>query len=76
MVSISTGGVSFHTKPGNWKRGAGISAMPDLSVMAGGGKWRCPGIPHFAQGKTGNLFISNGAPAQQELFDYKPKLRK
>lgn len=36
-----------------------------------------PGIPHFApRAKRVIYLFQNGAPAQQELFDYKPKLRE
>ena len=36
-----------------------------------------PGIPHFApKAKRVIYLFQNGAPAQQELFDYKPKLRE
>jgi hypothetical protein len=36
-----------------------------------------PGIPHFApKAKRVIYLFQNGAPSQQELFDYKPKLRE
>jgi hypothetical protein len=36
-----------------------------------------PGVPHFApKAKRVIYLFQNGAPSQQELFDYKPKLRE
>ncbi|GAB3941619.1 DUF1501 domain-containing protein [Spirosoma harenae] len=36
-----------------------------------------PGMPHFApKAKRVIYLFQNGAPSQQELFDYKPKLRE
>ena len=36
-----------------------------------------PGLPHFApKAKRVIYLFQNGAPSQQELFDYKPKLRE
>ena len=56
----------------------GSLLMPDLF---GSGKADddafAPGIPHFApKAKRVIYLFQNGAPAQQELFDYKPKLRE
>ncbi|NDE10089.1 MAG: DUF1501 domain-containing protein [Chitinophagia bacterium] len=56
----------------------GSLLMPDLF----GGKNTddnafAPGIPHFApKAKRVIYLFQNGAPSQQELFDYKPKLRE
>jgi hypothetical protein len=56
----------------------GSLLMPDL--LKGGGleeEGLAPGIPHFApKAKRVIYLFQNGAPSQQELFDYKPKLRE
>jgi hypothetical protein len=56
----------------------GSLLMPDL--FSGGGAEEnglTPGVPHFApKAKRVIYLFQNGAPAQQELFDYKPKLRE
>lgn len=56
----------------------GSLLMPDLfSGNASGENILAPGIPHFApKAKRVIYLFQNGAPAQQELFDYKPKLRE
>jgi hypothetical protein len=56
----------------------GSLLMPDLfSGNAAGENILAPGIPHFApKAKRVIYLFQNGAPAQQELFDYKPKLRE
>jgi hypothetical protein len=56
----------------------GSLLMPDL--LSGSGATEtglAPGIPHFApKAKRVIYLFQNGAPAQQELFDYKPLLRE
>jgi hypothetical protein len=56
----------------------GSLLMPDL--LSGSGTTEtglAPGIPHFApKAKRVIYLFQNGAPAQQELFDYKPLLRE
>ncbi len=50
--------------------------MPDLFGAVGREEGFTPGIPHFApKAKRVIYLFQNGAPSQQELFDYKPKLR-
>jgi hypothetical protein len=65
--------------------GMGISSMalgsllmPDLfSGVSSDENGLAPGIPHFApKAKRVIYLFQNGAPAQQELFDYKPLLRE
>jgi hypothetical protein len=56
----------------------GSLLMPDLfSGVAADDSAFTPGIPNFApKAKRVIYLFQNGAPAQQELFDYKPKLRE
>ncbi len=55
----------------------GSLLMPDLFSPGGGDEAFTPGIPHFApKAKRVIYLFQNGAPAQQELFDYKPRLRE
>jgi hypothetical protein len=56
----------------------GSLLMPDLfSGVAADDSAFSPGIPNFApKAKRVIYLFQNGAPAQQELFDYKPKLRE
>lgn len=56
----------------------GSLLMPDLfKASAATGDDFTPGIPHFApKAKRVIYLFQNGAPSQQELFDYKPKLRE
>lgn len=56
----------------------GSLLMPDLfSGAAKDDSAFAPGIPNFApKAKRVIYLFQNGAPAQQELFDYKPKLRE
>lgn len=55
----------------------GSLLMPDLLSGNGGDEDGLPvGLPHFApKAKRVIYLFQNGAPSQQELFDYKPKLR-
>jgi len=52
--------------------------MPDLFKRSNAEGENLPlGIPHFApKAKRVIYLFQNGAPSQQELFDYKPKLRE
>jgi hypothetical protein len=55
----------------------GSLLMPDLFGNGGMDEAFTPGIPHFApKAKRVIYLFQNGAPAQQELFDHKPKLRE
>lgn len=56
----------------------GSLLMPDLFSGSGSTETGlAPGIPHFApKAKRVIYLFQNGAPAQQELFDYKPLLRE
>ncbi len=56
----------------------GSLLMPDLFSGSGSSETGLePGIPHFApKAKRVIYLFQNGAPAQQELFDYKPLLRE
>jgi hypothetical protein len=55
----------------------GSLLMPDLFGNGGVDEAFTPGIPHFApKAKRVIYLFQNGAPAQQELFDHKPKLRE
>jgi hypothetical protein len=56
----------------------GSLLMPDLfSGNATGDNAFSPGIPDFApKAKRVIYLFQNGAPSQQELFDYKPRLRE
>lgn len=56
----------------------GSLLMPDLFSGMGGEEDGLPdGIAHFApKAKRVIYLFQNGAPAQQELFDFKPKLRE
>ena len=56
----------------------GSLLMPDLfSGASSDENGLAPGIPHFApKAKRVIYLFQNGAPAQQELFDYKPLLRE
>ena len=55
----------------------GSLLMPDLFSNGGEEKIVAPGIPHFApKAKRVIYLFQNGAPSQQELFDYKPRLRE
>ena len=63
--------------------GLGSVALGSLLIpdLLGGndaeGEEFVPGIPHFApKAKRVIYLFQNGAPSQQELFDYKPKLRE
>ncbi|PWJ58719.1 uncharacterized protein DUF1501 [Dyadobacter jejuensis] len=56
----------------------GSLLMPDLWKGGGAGieDSLAAGIPHYApKAKRVIYLFQNGAPSQQELFDYKPKLR-
>lgn len=54
----------------------GSLLMPDLFSNGGIEDALTPGIPHFApKAKRVIYLFQNGAPSQQELFDYKPMLR-
>lgn len=54
----------------------GSLLMPDLFNNGGIEDALTPGIPHFApKAKRVIYLFQNGAPSQQELFDYKPMLR-
>ena len=53
----------------------GSLLMPDL-FSSNEEEAMTAGIPHFApKAKRVIYLFQNGAPSQQELFDYKPKLR-
>jgi len=56
----------------------GSLLMPDLFRGNGADEdGFTPGMPHFApKAKRVIYLFQNGAPSQQELFDYKPKLRE
>ena len=55
----------------------GSLLMPDLFRNGGEEEIMAAGIPHFApKAKRVIYLFQNGAPSQQELFDYKPKLRE
>ena len=56
----------------------GSLLMPDLFSRLGSNEDGLPeGIAHFApKAKRVIYLFQNGAPAQQELFDFKPKLRE
>lgn len=55
----------------------GSLLMPDLFGLGADKNGLPPGIPHFApKAKRVIYLFQNGAPSQQELFDYKPKLRE
>ncbi len=56
----------------------GSLLIPDLFRGSGADEdGLTPGIPHFApKAKRVIYLFQNGAPSQQELFDYKPKLRE
>jgi hypothetical protein len=55
----------------------GSLLMPDLFRNGGEEEIMTAGIPHFApKAKRVIYLFQNGAPSQQELFDYKPKLRE
>ncbi len=56
----------------------GSLLMPDLFKRSGDDSDAMPpGIPHFAPKAKRIIYLfQNGAPSQQELFDYKPKLRE
>lgn len=55
----------------------GSLLMPDLLSGAGPEEGWAPGVPHFAPKAKRIIYLfQNGAPSQQELFDYKPKLRE
>jgi len=56
----------------------GSLLMPDLfGNSAADENAFAPGIPHFApKAKRVIYLFQNGAPAQQELFDFKPRLRE
>jgi len=55
----------------------GSLLMPDLFRSGGEEEIMAAGIPHFApKAKRVIYLFQNGAPSQQELFDYKPKLRE
>jgi len=56
----------------------GSLLIPDLFSGNGADEdGLAPGIPHFApKAKRVIYLFQNGAPSQQELFDYKPKLRE
>ncbi|MCY7357453.1 MAG: DUF1501 domain-containing protein, partial [Rudanella sp.] len=56
----------------------GSLLIPDLFSRNGADEdGLAPGIPHFApKAKRVIYLFQNGAPSQQELFDYKPKLRE
>src|SRR5438876_3466262 len=50
-----------------------FAAGPETDPKTGG----LPGLPHFAPKAKRVIFLhQSGAPAQMELFDYKPKLQK
>jgi hypothetical protein len=56
----------------------GSLLMPELfGGGEAGGEGLRTGVPHFApKAKRVIYLFQNGAPSQQELFDYKPKLRE
>lgn len=55
----------------------GSLLMPELFSGAGAEEGWAPGVPHFAPKAKRIIYLfQNGAPSQQELFDYKPKLRE
>ncbi|GAB2663671.1 DUF1501 domain-containing protein [Flavihumibacter cheonanensis] len=55
----------------------GSLLMPDLFSGTGMEEGWAPGVPHFAPKAKRIIYLfQNGAPSQQELFDYKPKLRE
>jgi hypothetical protein len=56
----------------------GSLLMPDLFSRLGSNEDGIPdGLAHFApKAKRVIYLFQNGAPAQQELFDFKPKLRE
>jgi len=56
----------------------GSLLMPDLFSNGGADEDLAKvGIPHFAPKAKRIIYLfQNGAPSQQELFDYKPKLRE
>ena len=55
----------------------GSLLMPDLFGLGADKNGLPPGIPHFApKAKRVIYLFQNGAPSQQELFDYKPMLRE
>lgn len=56
----------------------GSLLMPDLFKSSGKVSGELPlGLPHFApKAKRVIYLFQNGAPSQQELFDYKPRLRQ
>jgi hypothetical protein len=55
----------------------GSLLMPDLLSGAGAEEGWAQGVPHFAPKAKRIIYLfQNGAPSQQELFDYKPKLRE
>lgn len=55
----------------------GSLLMPELLSGSESEEGWAPGIPHFAPRAKRIIYLfQNGAPSQQELFDYKPKLRE
>lgn len=55
----------------------GSLLMPELFSGSGAEEGWAPGVPHFAPKAKRIIYLfQNGAPSQQELFDYKPKLRE
>jgi hypothetical protein len=55
----------------------GSLLMPDLFSGTGMEEGWARGVPHFAPKAKRIIYLfQNGAPSQQELFDYKPKLRE
>ena len=55
----------------------GSLLMPELFSGTGAEEGWAPGVPHFAPKAKRIIYLfQNGAPSQQELFDYKPKLRE
>ena len=55
----------------------GSLLIPDLFRGGSEDSIATPGIPHFApKAKRVIYLFQNGAPSQQELFDYKPRLRE
>ncbi len=55
----------------------GSLLMPELFSGSGTEEGWAPGVPHFAPKAKRIIYLfQNGAPSQQELFDYKPKLRE
>ena len=55
----------------------GSLLMPDLFSGSSAEEAFTPGLPQFApKAKRVIYLFQNGAPAQQELFDFKPKLRE